>query len=202
MEQEQFATLLEFFKVLANENRLKIVGLLAKQEHGVEELATLLGIKAPTVSHHLARLKALGLVEMRTAGNDHLYRLSSETLQTLNEQIFDSLGTTEVATLADDVEYSAWEQKVLNTFITEDSIQAVPAGYKKWLVVLKWLADHFEEDRKYTEKEVNAIIQEYYADYCLGRRELVEHGLMTRQDGVYWRIPWQMPEFDAGGKGS
>ena len=47
--------LVSFYKVLADANRLKIVGLLARQAYSVEELAALLKLKPSTVSHHLAR---------------------------------------------------------------------------------------------------------------------------------------------------
>ncbi|GCE21437.1 ArsR/SmtB family transcription factor [Dictyobacter kobayashii] len=46
-----------FLKLLADRNRLKLLGLLANREQSVEELAAQLQLKAPTVSHHLARLK-------------------------------------------------------------------------------------------------------------------------------------------------
>ena len=55
MSQEEFQSLLHFFKVLADESRLKLLGILANGERSVDELATLLKLKAPTVSHHLAR---------------------------------------------------------------------------------------------------------------------------------------------------
>ena len=42
MSEEQFQQLLSFFKVLGNESRLKILGLLATQERSVGELAALL----------------------------------------------------------------------------------------------------------------------------------------------------------------
>lgn len=78
MAPADFHTLLRFFKVLANENRLKLVGILSTQECSVEELATLLKLQEPTVSHHLNKLKELHLVEMRPEGNTHLYRLNNQ----------------------------------------------------------------------------------------------------------------------------
>lgn len=45
MEKEKFYTLLRFFKALADENRLKILGILANRECSVEELAALLRLK-------------------------------------------------------------------------------------------------------------------------------------------------------------
>jgi len=92
------------------------------------------------------------------------------------------------------VEYEAWEQKVLDIFLEGDEIQTLPVGYKKLLVVLKWVADHFEVGRKYTEREVNAIIAPHYADYCILRREMVDVGLMDRENGIYWRLEWEMPD--------
>ena len=60
MPEADLETLLAFFKAMANESRLKIVGLLAERERSGQELAELLGLKEPTVSHHLSVLKALG----------------------------------------------------------------------------------------------------------------------------------------------
>lgn len=65
MSNDQFQRLLNFFKVLGNESRLKILGLLANQERSVGELAALLELREPTVSHHLATMKELGLINVR-----------------------------------------------------------------------------------------------------------------------------------------
>jgi len=64
MPQEEFETLLQFFKAVADETRLKLLGILATREHSVEELAALLQLKAPTVSHHLAKLKEINAVAL------------------------------------------------------------------------------------------------------------------------------------------
>ena len=88
MDEASFQTLLNFFKVLANESRLKILGILATKECSVEELAALVQLKEPTVSHHLAKLKELNLVNMRPDGNTHLYQLDSEALQSISKEIF------------------------------------------------------------------------------------------------------------------
>ncbi len=194
MGQHDIETLLRFFKVLANENRLKILGVLADRECGVEELAALLDLKAPTVSHHLDKLRTLGFVDMRTDGNDHLYRLSVDSLQEMSKRVFSSFSAESVVSLADDVEYDAWESKVLGAFVDGDQITRVPAGYKKRLVILKWLVNCFDEGREYSEKEVNEIIERHHPDYCLFRREFVMNGLMERRDGVYRRVEWQLPE--------
>lgn len=194
MVETDIETLLQFFKVLANENRLKILGVLADRECGVEELAALLDLKAPTVSHHLDRLRELGLVDMRTDGNDHLHRLSADGLQRMSRSVFASFSPEAVVSLADGVEIDAWEQKVLRAFVEGDAIKAVPAGYKKRLVILKWLVNKFEEGVKYSEREINEIIERHHPDYCLFRREFIMNGLMERDEGVYWRVEWRLPD--------
>ena len=87
MPQEEFRSLLQFFKVLADENRLRLLGILANGEKSVEELALLLQLRAPTVSHHLARLKELDLVGMRSAGNTHYYWLNGDALRRSNKHL-------------------------------------------------------------------------------------------------------------------
>lgn len=184
----------QFFKALANENRLKMVGTLASKECGVEELATMMDLKAPTISHHLGILKELGVVAMRVEGNDHLYCLDSEGLETIAKEVFSSFSSESVINLGEGVEFESWERKVLSNFIEGDQIQEIPAGYKKRLVILKWLADYFEEGRRYNEMEVNDIIGQHNPDFSTLRRELINNKLMQRERGVYWRIPWNMPE--------
>jgi DNA-binding MarR family transcriptional regulator len=191
MSQDEFNTLLDFFKALANENRLKILGILAGRECSVEELSELLELKEPTVSHHLSKLKAIGLVEMRVEGNDHLHRLNTRVLQSMNKDVFTS---KKMASLVDDLDYDAWEKKVLRNFLEGDRIRDIPVGYKKRLVLYKWLVSHFEEGRKYTEIEVNEIIQRYHPDYASVRRAFIDHGLMERKNAIYWRIEWQIPD--------
>ena len=76
----------------------------------------------------------------------------------------------------------------------DDSGKIVQLPQKKTvrLAVLEYLADKFEANRDYTEKEVNAVCDEWhtFGDYFLLRRELVESGLLARErDGSrYWRV--------------
>jgi DNA-binding MarR family transcriptional regulator len=186
MSEEQLHALLQFFKALADENRLKLLGILANRESSVEELAALLNLKAPTVSHHLNKLKELDLVEMRVDGNTHLYRLKPETLRMLNKEL---LSPERVAALVDDTSSDAWERKVLCDYFEGARLKEIPASSKKRLVILKWLAGQFASDRSYTEEEVNAVIQRHHPDTATLRRELIGTHLMQREAGIYWRLP-------------
>ncbi|MBD2774958.1 metalloregulator ArsR/SmtB family transcription factor [Iningainema tapete] len=187
MKNEQFQILLRFFKALADESRLKILGILANQECSVEELAALLQLKEPTVSHHLTKLKELNLVTMRPEGNSHLYQLDAIALQTISKEIF----TPEnIASLVENVNTQAWETKVLKTYLEGDAnsvqrLKEIPTSRKKRLVILKWLASLFEVGVNYSESGVDEILQRYHPDYIILRQELISHQLMQNENGIY-----------------
>jgi hypothetical protein len=183
--QEPFDTLLNFFKVLGNESRLKILGLLANQERSVGELADMLDVKEPTVSHHLAMMKELGLVAARAEGNNRIYWLNTQALEMMSKDLF---SRSNLATLVEDSADDAWERKVRQSFLDGERIKAIPAQQKKQLVLLHWLLEKFEPGRQYTEREVNDIIKQHHEDSAWFRRSFIDHRLMAREKGVYWRL--------------
>ncbi|ASC70266.1 ArsR family transcriptional regulator [Halomicronema hongdechloris C2206] len=185
MSQADFQTLLAFFKALSNESRLKLVGLLAQSDRSVEELAALLHLKEPTVSHHLAKLKALDLVEMRSQGNTHLYRLNQEALHSLSKAVLIS----NHAELVADLDGDAWEEKVLRNYVEAGRLREIPASRKKRWVILKWLVQQFECDRTYSEVELNQHLKQFHPDVATLRREFIGYQMMQRQQGNYWRLP-------------
>jgi predicted transcriptional regulator len=178
--------LLDFFKALSDETRLKLLGILSTRECSVEELAALLNLKAPTISHHLAKLKALNLVTLSPEGNTHLYRLNLEQLQHLSR---DLLSPNQLQTLAEDIQPDAWESTVLKSFLDGDRIISIPTARKKRFVLLKWLVEKFESDRTYTEKEINTILKQHHEDSATLRQEFIGYQFMNRQDGIYQRRP-------------
>jgi DNA-binding transcriptional ArsR family regulator len=178
--------LLDFFKALSDETRLKLLGILSQRECSVEELAALLSLKAPTISHHLAKLKALNLVTLIPEGNTHLYRLNLQQLQHLSR---DLLTPDQLQTLVQDIQPDAWESTVLKSFLDGDRIISIPTARKKRFVLLKWLVEKFESDRTYSEKEVNAVLKKHHEDSATLRREFIGYQFMQRQDGIYQRRP-------------
>lgn len=191
----QLSNILAFFKALSDESRLKIIGTLATSEKSVDELARLLDLKAPTVSHHLAKLKAIDLVTMRTEGNIHLYQLNIEPLRLLSREIIavDQFAVEEPPVQLPNINglaiFQPWETKVLSDFFEGERLKEIPASRKKRSVILRWLAEQFELDKQYPEKEVNNIILRHHQDFATLRRELIGAGLMSRENGVYWRTP-------------
>jgi len=185
MSEEEQQIALQFFRALADESRLKIVGLLANGERSVDDLADALHLKAPTISHHLAKLRAAGLVQMRAEGTAHLYRLDVNILRQMSQEI---LTPERIASLADDAEGDAWDRKVLRQSFEGERLKQIPMSRKKRDVILNWLAGRFEMGRRYPEKEVNEIIKRHHEDSATLRRELINGGWMEREHGVYWLV--------------
>jgi len=79
----EVAGLSEIFKVLGDETRTKVLFLLAQQELCVCDLAAVLEMSLPAVSHHLRLLKALRLVKYRRDGNMVYYSLDDEHILNL-----------------------------------------------------------------------------------------------------------------------
>jgi len=187
-EQEQLAELLTFFKALADENRLRIIGLLAQKPYTVENLAETLGLGVSTTSHHLSKLSRAGLVAARAEGHYYLYSFQADALKRMAQRLLHEEGLPK---LSEQDGQDAFERKVLATFTdTEGRITAFPHQEKKYLVLLRYVAGAFEPDVQYTEKQVNEVLSRYNEDTALLRRNLVDYGFMGRQGGggSYWRI--------------
>ena len=186
-ENELNQELLEFFKALADANRLKIVGLLAGEPYTVEHLAAVLGLSESTTSHHLSYLARVGLVSARTDGHYYIYSLQTDMLKTMAQRL---LATEELPRLSADADLDAYDRKVLDTFLdAEGKIKSFPAQEKKFLVILKHVSKAFEPGMRYTEKQVNEILSRSHDDIASLRRGLVEYHLMEREGGggAYWR---------------
>ncbi len=183
MTDEQFTRLLQFFQVFSNESRLRLIGHLANGERSVGELARLLALKEPTVSHHLAELKGLGLVEARAEGNLRIYRLNTQALETMGKDIFARPNLAALvprSALSDD-------ERILRTWVKEGRLVDIPAQEKKKQVVIRWLAGQIDPSRRWTEREFNQWLAQFNEDYATLRRYLVEGGYMARENGIYWR---------------
>ncbi|HHY46011.1 MAG TPA: helix-turn-helix transcriptional regulator [Firmicutes bacterium] len=79
----EVAGLSEIFKVLGDETRTKILYLLAHRELCVCDIADLLDMSLPAVSHHLRLLKAMRLVKYRREGKVVYYSLDDHHIVNL-----------------------------------------------------------------------------------------------------------------------
>lgn len=72
--REPFEKAAELFKMLSDENRIRIFWILCHREECVVNLSSLMGMSSPAVSHHLRFLKQNGLIENRRIGKEVHYR--------------------------------------------------------------------------------------------------------------------------------
>ena len=83
--------------------------------------------------------------------------------------------------------WSADEALVLSRFFSGGRLTSIPSNLAKPALVLERLALEFEPGLRYTEREVNSILQVFHPDYAALRRYMVDDAFLTRADGVYWR---------------
>lgn len=189
-DQDQVTLLLGFFKALADENRLKIIGLLAQKPSSVEALAEALGLSVSTTSHHLSRLAKSGLVSARTDGHYYIYSLDTDKLREMSQQLLHEENLRGLSQGVKAAEGDAFDNKVMKSFVDgEGRITAFPAQEKKFQALLRYVVNAFEPGRHYPEKEVNEILKRFNEDSASLRRGLVEYKLMEREGGggAYWR---------------
>lgn len=186
MTETEIAPLLRFFKALAHESRLRLLGFLAQRARTVQELAGLLGLTEPTTSHHLALLREAGLVSLRVEGNLHWYGFEASELAPLAKSV---LSRQNVANWAGEARVEKLDRLIQNYLEPDGRLRLIPASRKRRYPVLVWLASHFDFDRRYREAEVNQILQTRYWDSATLRRELIGYRMLAREKGVYWRLP-------------
>ena len=176
--------LLTFFKALADANRLKIVGLLSQHPYSVEQLAALLNLRSPTVSHHLKMLSEAGLVTAKAESYYNLYQLESGVL----EQIARNLAMQDrLPNMAAEVDLQAYDRKVLHDILQPDGkLKIIPAQRKKREVILRYILKEFKPGERYTEAQVNEILARFHEDTATLRREMIAYRMMRRAEGLYW----------------
>ena len=109
IDNENFESAAEFFKMLADGTRIKIFWLLCHSEECGVGLSERLGISGPAVAHHLRVLRECGLIDSHREGKEVYYRLAdSETAVRMHSAVesimeiscpSDSLGATSAETV-------------------------------------------------------------------------------------------------------
>ena len=81
------ATTTDAFNAVAEPQRRRILTLLKGRERSVNDLAGALRVSQPRVSKHLRVLREVGLVSVREAGKQRLYRLDARGLRPIHEWV-------------------------------------------------------------------------------------------------------------------
>ncbi len=78
---EDFRIVSDIFKQLGDSTRLRIFWLLCHCEECVQNIAAMMNMSSPAISHHLRPLKASGLIISRREGKEVYYK-AADTPQT------------------------------------------------------------------------------------------------------------------------
>ena len=96
LELEKAQRMADFFGLLADASRLRIISLLADTELCVGDLAVALDMSDSAVSHQLKTLRALRLVRYRKQGRHVFYQLLDRHVFDLYNTVLDHLNESEI----------------------------------------------------------------------------------------------------------
>lgn len=173
------------FKCLSDKSRLYILKALVVEDMYVERLAERLDLSASTVSFHLKKLTEAGLV---TSARTQYYTMYSLRRDVLKTSILDLLKEKPDDAAVQEEREAKYRKKVLDAFFQYGKLKSIPAQRKKERIILEVIVESFAFEKKYTEREVNLIIADFYDDFCTLRRDMISEGLLQREGSVYWRM--------------
>lgn len=84
-EEDIFNKLAEFFKILGDTTRTKILFALDQNEMCVCDIANVLGMSKSSISHQLGTLRRSGIVKCRKVGKEVYYMLDDNHVQKVFE---------------------------------------------------------------------------------------------------------------------
>ena len=176
--------IVQLFKALADEKRIRIASILSARPLSVQEIAAAVDLTPATVSHHLALMREAGLVEATHEQYYTVYRFRSQPLLDALQAMAD-----QPVPLDMDGDLAKYDRKVLRDYLVDGKLKTIPTQRKKRDVILRYLANQFEPAKSYSEKEVNTILMAYHDDVATLRRELVADSarLLSRENGQYRR---------------
>jgi hypothetical protein len=174
----------DFIRAVADPLRIAILGRAAERKPlSVDELSESFHVPPKKVAAAIGKLRAAGLLDADLQLDDRALRAAAAALP--GEE-----------TAADSIVAGPWseeERELLRRFFTGTRLREVPHSPKKRRIVLERLAQEFEPGLRYQERDVDFTLQLFYPDYASLRRYLVDEGLLTRAEGVYWRTGGRYP---------
>lgn len=167
----------EFLRIAVDPIRLAILGRAAIGPVDADELAAALGEDRRKLRREIGRLVESGLLSRD-------YTLDRDALRSV-ARAFPQAAPADPALL--DGPWSEEEARQLAQFFSGSRLVEIPANRQRRRLVLERLAQEFEPGLRYDERTVNSMLQLFHSDHTTLRRYLVDEGLLTRADGVYWR---------------
>lgn len=176
---------IKLFKCLADKSRLLILKSLIKEPMYVELLAQRLQLTPPTISFHLKKLEDANIVK---SNKEQYYTVYSINEDILKSTIIDFIKEESSEEDIQNQREEEYRKKVIESFFEYGKLKSIPVQRKKRIIVLEEILKAFENNKEYTEREVNIIIADFNDDFCTIRREMVMEKMLTRKDGIYKKV--------------
>lgn len=185
----QLDKLVNYHKTLGDPTRIRIIALLKQQPLHGQAIAQKLGLKPATITHHVSKLRDVGIIyEMRDKNTIYFY-LAEKKLEQSAQAIL-QIGEH---TMFDKPMTKQQKDAIIQNFLNSDgTLQHLPSKLKKKILVLAYLIDSLEPNRIYSEHEINLYIRQYHEDYATIRREWVMHHFIYRKNNQYQLNPTVM----------
>lgn len=197
----QLDKLVQFHKTVGDITRIRILALLKSGPMNGQTLAERLTVSAPTITHHMTKLREADLIFERRDKNTIYFYLNEKSLKMQAEAIIhkvQSQANEEETMVQSQSELEQLKQEkeraaVLRNFFNRDgSLKHLPAQRKKKLYVLEHIVLALTPGKKYSEKEINSFILQYHPDFATIRREFIMNHYMYREQDVYELNPREL----------
>ncbi len=173
------------FKCLSDKSRIQILKSLTMEDMYVERLSQRTGLTPGTVSFHMKKLSEAGAV---MSYRNQYYTMYSLNRALFNTRMIDILTERTQETDVQDQRDEEYRQRVIRSFFEYGKLKSIPVQRKKKRIILEEIAQKFDYDVIYAEREVNLVIADIHDDFCTLRRDMISEGLMARDRNGYWRI--------------
>lgn len=90
-QEEEFQIVADIFKQLCDRSRIRIFWILCHYEECVVNLAAMVDMTSPAVSHHLRQLKRSGLIVSRRNGKEVYYKAADTQQAQLLHHIIEKM---------------------------------------------------------------------------------------------------------------
>lgn len=154
--------------LLAEPERLRVLAAVVLGARTPAQIGEATGLGARAVGRALQKLQAGGLLDGSGVRVD-LFKEAARAAAPPSEDSGD----------------------VVARFVRDGRLVSLPAQESKRRLVLEHIAQSFEPGRHYPEREVDAVLRAWTeggaTDHAALRRYLVDHQLLAREGGEYWR---------------
>jgi hypothetical protein len=183
-DENALEPLISLATALLDLDKIRIVAVLANGPANRMDMAEATGLSHRELIRLLDGLQSFGLVKLEEPAPrdpDHYSRYE------LNQQAFTAARRAMGKYKGVRKRPSDSRELILDTFMPDGKIRVLPLKQNQIVVILEEVAQRFELEKQYTEREVNAVLEGISEDYASLRRYLVDYGYLsrTRDGSVY-----------------